>query len=296
MPIPKPPTEAIICPICAASMPFVFHKELLGRYIVTYYRCPKCELLKTEEPYWLEEAYSNAIADTDVGLVARNMAMRASLPGILYSLFDPQGVFLDYAGGYGMLCRMMRDVGFNFYWQDKHCQNLLAKGCDLPPDHNAIDGITAFEVMEHLPDPSVFMQEVFSRYDPQALIVTTTLYEGEVPGLDWWYYSFETGQHISFFTRQTLKALCLRFGLFLYSIGGIHIFSKKPLPRWKLRLLNSERLLSLSTRFVERRMRSLLESDYEHAKKTLTTAQRTDSGASSMVVEMLLHHENCVKQ
>lgn len=68
MHISKPSTdEAIICPICECSMPFVFHKELLGRYIVAYYRCPKCELLKTEAPYWLEEAYSNAIADTDVG-------------------------------------------------------------------------------------------------------------------------------------------------------------------------------------------------------------------------------------
>ncbi|WP_291301878.1 class I SAM-dependent methyltransferase [Desulfovibrio sp. MES5] len=292
----KPHIAAITCPICTNPMPFVFYKELLGRHIVAYYRCPKCELLKTEEPYWLEEAYSTAIADTDVGLVARNMAMRASLPGILHSLFDPKGCFLDYAGGYGMLCRMMRDVGFNFYWQDKHCQNLLAKGCDLPPNHGAIEGITAFEVMEHLPDPSIFIQEIFSKHKPQALIVTTTLYQGETPGLDWWYYSFETGQHISFFTLRTLKALCLQFGLFLSSIGSIHIFSKKPLPRWKLRLLNSERLLSLSTRLAERHMRSLLESDYEHAKKSLTIVQGTSSKTNSVEGEMLLRHEHCVKQ
>ena len=269
------PSVGVECPICSEVMQPLFHKKMLGRYHVAYYRCPKCELLKTEEPYWLDEAYSNAIADTDVGLVARNVAMRANLPRILYFLFNPNGCFLDYAGGYGMLCRMMRDAGFDFYWQDKHCYNLLAKGCELPPILKNIEAVTAFEVLEHLSNPSTFVEEIFSKYNPQALIITTTLYKGEPPDQDWWYYSFETGQHISFFTRKSLSALCQRFGLFLYSIGGIHIFSKKILSSWKLRLLRCQRILPLASKLAERHMRSKLESDYERMRKILIDSQLT---------------------
>ncbi len=36
--------------------------------------------------------------------------------------------FLDYAGGYGVFTRLMRDIGFDFYWHDPYTQNLFANG------------------------------------------------------------------------------------------------------------------------------------------------------------------------
>ncbi|MDM9385348.1 hypothetical protein QUB80_32355 [Chlorogloeopsis sp. ULAP01] len=41
---------------------------------MTYYFCEESGLLKTEKPYWLDEAYQEAIADTDTGLVRRNIS------------------------------------------------------------------------------------------------------------------------------------------------------------------------------------------------------------------------------
>jgi hypothetical protein len=37
------------------------------------------------------------------------------------------GTFVDIGGGYGLLTRLMRDRGFDFYWKDPHCENIFAK-------------------------------------------------------------------------------------------------------------------------------------------------------------------------
>jgi len=41
------------------------------------------------------------------------------------SNLNPDGIFLDYAAGYGLFVRLMRDAGYNFRWSDLYCQNLL---------------------------------------------------------------------------------------------------------------------------------------------------------------------------
>ena len=56
------------CNICNTDMSFIFNKNILNKYNVRYFYCPKCGYLTTEEPFWLKEAYSNAIAITDIGL------------------------------------------------------------------------------------------------------------------------------------------------------------------------------------------------------------------------------------
>lgn len=263
------------CTICGSPEEYIFTAKILGKYDAPFVRCNACGFLHCQNPFWLEEAYSNAIADTDVGLVARNMLLKERLPGILYFLFDPKGRYLDYAGGYGMFCRLMRDIGFDFYWMDKHCQNLLAKGCELPTLPDSITAVTAFEVLEHVPDPADFVQKIFFEYAPRALIFTTTLYQDSPPTQDWWYYSFETGQHISFYTLETLKALAHRHELFLYSWGDMHILSREPLSGWKLCLFRRPFFTEFATRFAKKRMRSRLQNDYLRMKARLIDSQST---------------------
>ena len=43
---------------------------------------------------------------------------------LLFYTCDPTKNFIDYAAGYGFFVSLMRDYGFNFYWQDKYCENL----------------------------------------------------------------------------------------------------------------------------------------------------------------------------
>ena len=67
------------------------------------------------------------IADADTGLVSRNLGIARRLAGLLYFGFDPKARYLDFAGGYGLLTRLMRDRGFNFYWHDLYCENVFAR-------------------------------------------------------------------------------------------------------------------------------------------------------------------------
>lgn len=99
------------CPVCENKRSVCFSATILGKYQVDYFYCDRCGLLQTETPYWLEESYQNAIADADTGLVSRNISISTILSRILFFLFDRQGKYLDIAGGYGMLTRLMRDIG-----------------------------------------------------------------------------------------------------------------------------------------------------------------------------------------
>ncbi len=60
-----------LCPISKSFMRPVFKANILGKYLVTYYYCEETGILQTEEPYWLEEAYRSAIADTEYGYNAK---------------------------------------------------------------------------------------------------------------------------------------------------------------------------------------------------------------------------------
>ena len=61
------------CKICSSKMNTFNMAIILNKYNVQYYRCYNCGYICTEEPYWLEEAYSSAIANTDIGLISRNV-------------------------------------------------------------------------------------------------------------------------------------------------------------------------------------------------------------------------------
>jgi len=206
-------------------MQYVFTANLMKKYEVIYHQCPQCGMLQTEHPYWLDEAYSDAIAVADTGLVRRNITIALKLAVLIYFELDPRGAYLDVAGGYGMLVRLMRDFGFDFYWSDKYCQNLLARGFEAEKAGLPFQALTAFEVLEHVHDPLAFISESMSRFGSRTLIFSTELYQGTPPPKDWWYYAFNTGQHISFYQPQTLQWIAERLSLQFYSAHGIHMLT-----------------------------------------------------------------------
>jgi len=216
------------CSVCNGQRDFSFQETVLNKYHVSYCYCATCGLLQTEEPYWLDESYNNPIAITDTGLVQRNLNLARKLASALYFGLNIRGKCLDIAGGYGLLVRLMRDYGFDFYWQDKYCPNIMAKGFEVTESENDFESITAFEVMEHILDPVVFVKEAMETYSTRTLIFSTQVYdEGPPPARDWWYYSFETGQHISFYTNKTLNCIADKLGLNFFSAGGLHFFTDK---------------------------------------------------------------------
>lgn len=222
--------ELTACPICASSRELAFREIILGRHEVAYLHCRHCGLLQTESPYWLDEAYGDAIASADTGLLGRNLVTASKLAVLLYGCFGPRGKYVDIAGGYGVMTRRMRDYGFDYYWDDRYCQNLMARGFEAEKMAGPFSALSAFEVLEHINDPVAFVDEQMAKYRSRTLIFTTELYEGTLPPQkDWWYYAFNTGQHISFYQRRTLEALAKRLGLNFYSLHGLHILTDQVL-------------------------------------------------------------------
>jgi hypothetical protein len=245
------------CRICKTKTNFIFKNRLFNKYIVSYFRCNNCELIQTEIPYWLGEVYSDAIADSDTGLVRRNFSLATRIAVILMFCFRPREKYIDIAGGYGMLTRLMRDYGFNFYWEDSFCKNIFAKEYTAKDGGNNFHALTAIEVLEHLDNPVEFIKENLLRYNSNAIIFTTELYRGSAPGLEWWYYSFETGQHISFYTKKTLEEIAKILKLNLYSYKGIHILSKVKLYSfWFYKYFSSPRFAFFYAELIRYRLGS----------------------------------------
>ena len=256
----------LACPICSGVMAPCFTAQVLGKYPAQYEVCNACGFLRAHEPHWLDEAYSSAIAAADTGLVMRNISLACKLAGALYWVLGERGEgrYLDAAGGYGMLTRLMRDMGFDFYWSDKYCDNLITPGFEYSQAQGPCRAVTAMEVLEHLPDPASFIEESLALSGSQTLIFTTELYEGPAPQPDaWWYYAFATGQHIGFFQRRTLETLGARLSLHLASANGLHIFSRTAVNERLLRMVTG-RWASLSALWwIRRRLGSKTVSDHQ---------------------------------
>jgi methyltransferase family protein len=182
---------------------------VLDKYDVDYFLCPACELLQTEAPRWLDEAYAQAISALDTGAVQRNQAA-ARIAALVATLAEiaPDAACLDYGGGHGVLVRMMRDIGLDFRWFDKYAENLFARGFEGELEmHHAL--VTAFEVFEHLAEVGPELERLFAPR-PDLVLVGTVLHGGYRPG--WWYFMLESGQHVVFYGARTMAWIAERFG------------------------------------------------------------------------------------
>ena len=263
---------SMACPICSGVMEHCFTAQVLGKYPAQYEVCNACGFLRAHEPHWLDEAYSSAIAAADTGLVMRNISLAHKVATVLYWGMNERGEgrYLDAAGGYGMLTRLMRDLGFDFYWKDKYCANLLVPGFEYRKALGTCRAVTAMEVLEHLADPVTFIQEMLTSVGGQALLFTTELYEGEPPRPGAWpYYAFQTGQHIGFYQRRTLEALGVRLNLKLASANGLHILSEEPISERLLKFITNRWTTKLGPWWIRRCLGSKMISDHQLMLKSI---------------------------
>jgi hypothetical protein len=248
------------CKICAAPSNH-FSSATIFQHEVDYFRCRQCGFIQTEEPYWLEEAYAEAITNSDIGLMSRNVIYAKISQAIIQSFFDPEASFVDYGGGYGVLVRLMRDAGFDFYRYDKYCDNLFAKGFEAAPAApGQYELVTAFEVFEHLAYPLAEIEQMlqFSR----NILFSTLLVPSQSPRPgEWWYYGLEHGQHLSLYTPQSLTLIAEKFSLRFYSNGSsLHLLTEKKISTAWFRLVSRYKMAVLLAAL--RPKRSLLADDY----------------------------------
>ena len=226
------------CPIDGAEMEPLFKATILGKHDVQYLVCTECSFLQTETPYWLEEAYGEAIADCDTGIMERNLHNVLRVSAVLKLLKFEREPVIDLAGGYGILTRLLRDAGFDCHWSDKYCENIMAKGFPASPEQKTTT-LCALEVLEHIEDPLDFLRGVIAKHRAHAIIFSTEEFT-TVPAPDWWYYSRDTGQHISFYSTRSLEALAGQLGWHYTPLPRhFHLLTKEPLRGWRVQVAKS---------------------------------------------------------
>lgn len=265
--------------ITGGDTTLLFTATILNKYDVKYYRCNETGFIQTEEPYWLEEAYSSAITKLDIGLPYRNNYLADIVSKVLAKHFNAKGKFLDYAGGYGLFTRLMRDKGFNFYNTDKFCQNLFAEYFDLTdlPENTEFELTTTFEVFEHLANPIAEIRQML-QYSDSLLFSTELQPKSDLKSTsDWHYFTTETGQHIAFYNEASLNYIAQQLGYNFYTDGAfVHLFTKRKFDANPLEKKRDSFLLRKAKKFVKRAEQqeypmpeSLLMTDYNYIKSKL---------------------------
>ena len=263
--------------ITGGATNLIFTATLLNKYDVKFYRCADTGFIQTEEPYWLADAYSSAITKLDVGMVFRNQQLAERTAKLLLSAFNKNGQFLDYAGGYGLFTRLMRDKGFNFYHTDPYCQNIFAEYFDLStlPPNQRFEVVTAFEVFEHMPNPMEDIRRMLG-YSYNLLFSTELQPEGINTVDDWHYFATETGQHVAFYNEKALKFIADKLGYNFYTDGKfLHLFTQTKFESTPLIPQRDEFLLRKAKKYVKQaeqkqgQPESLMMSDWQAIKDKL---------------------------
>ena len=217
------------CKVCNAKTANIFDATILAKYNIKYFQCQNCGFLQTEQPYWLEEAYKNPINITDTGIMSRNLGLAQQASTLIFFLFNKNSQFVDFAGGYGVFVRLMRDIGFDFYWYDPFTENLFARGFEYSTYLPNIEVLSCFECFEHFEEPLKEIHKLFSI--SRNIIFSTTLLPNPVPlPNEWGYYGVDHGQHLCFYTKTALKLIADMYGVNFYSSGTVHMFTPKQIP------------------------------------------------------------------
>lgn len=226
------------CKICETPTEPIFIAHLLNKYDVQYYQCPVCLFVQTEPPYWLNEAYQSPINISDTGVVTRNLLLALKTSLIIHFFLKRTAKFIDYAGGWGIFTRLMRDIGFDFYWFDKYAKNEVARGFegDLSARYEMV---TVFEAFEHFEHPVSELEKLF-RLSNTVLLSTTTLPRPTPKPGDWWYYGLDHGQHIAFYSRETFERIASQFNCTYLTDGKyLHLLTKMNISKGWFRFLTS---------------------------------------------------------
>jgi len=228
------------CRLCGGDAVFAFRKVLLGKYKVGFFRCKRCESLETEEPYWLDEAYSPAVDALDTGAAQRVLHCFALTRIVMWLLGCRTA--LDFGGGSGLLCRLLRDCGHDAYWYDRYTSPGYATGF-VGDAAKSYDLVSSFEVVEHFPDPQADFVRLFAGR-PGSLLLMTELYRGQSGS--WPYIAPEEGQHIFFYSPTALHLIGEQYGYHLLLCHGFILFLREPpskFRRWVLEKLVRHRIV-----------------------------------------------------
>lgn len=212
------------CRICSAGLQPRFSLPVLhGRHTAHYHECTRCHALQVPHATWLAEAYADdptgRRGDPDTARFRRNFSALRYVTALIDGLvIQSPATFLDFGSGTGLLTAMLLDAGFDAWTTDAYVDEAI-----LAPDRSVAwgqsellptyDCITALEVFEHLSDPIEVGTRLRALLRPGGcLVVSTSVYRPGEHGPEWPYLSTEWGQHVTFWSEQSLLAYASKLG------------------------------------------------------------------------------------
>ena len=217
--------KTVPCRCCGSDTAKYLWSGALIELTVKYFECSQCGYVQTEQPHWLPRAYTDAINASDTGIMARNYANVSKIIVTLKLLGVISGRVLDWAGGIGILVRLLRDAGIDALWADGYSDNLLARGFEHKDEK--VELVTAFEVFEHFSCPAEELDRLLG-FGRNLLLSTMFIPDPAPDHTQWWYYGREHGQHVGFFRAETLRKLAHSRGLHFISNGtNLHLMSEQ---------------------------------------------------------------------
>lgn len=211
------------CRLCGQPTELRFTKRIMSDRDCGYWQCTGCRALQTEEPDWLDRSYSADRHGLGLDSASRSVWCQ-SLVVYLANVLRIRGPILDFGGGAGLLCRLLRDVGYDCYLYDRFTENIYAKPFEAEPG-GKFAAVLAFEVFEHFADPRASAQQIFGA-QPDFVVVGTDLYTGQGP--DWYYIFPESGQHVFFWSLDAHRWVARQYGYEIVACGHkITVYAKQ---------------------------------------------------------------------
>ena len=254
-----PGIETICCNLCGADdtellfkLPVIpYHQGIFNRDEWDIVRCRRCGLVY-ENPRSDAQARQYVYSFENEGdrrfvddwFLDNADLNRATWQQVLKVLakYKPAGTLLDVGCGAGTFLEEARRTGYWVKGQEvapyflRYCQETLGlemytgelEVLNLPA--GSLDVVTAFDVIEHHPDPRRLLDEFRRLVKPDGVVVISTHDIGNWfarrYGVHWRYLGAIA--HLTYFTRQTLSRMLDQAGFKVVYMGGGHTLDTSP--------------------------------------------------------------------
>lgn len=215
-------------------------EELRGKRLppsgiaIYYYRCGYCGFIFTRDfdqashGEFKEHIYNDGYIEIDpeYEIIRPQNSARLILDAFHKQL--ERLTVLDYGGGSGTLARLLKEGGV------KQAVNYDPfHDPDRPRPQKRYRLVTAFEVIEHVPDPIATFKEMASFMAPEnsAMLFSTVTQPPEIDAqrCGWWYIAPRNG-HISIHSSRSLALLLTKLGFTLTSFNANLHFAYRSVP------------------------------------------------------------------
>ncbi len=224
---PDPPWETILCPVCDSDE-FEHLFELRGEPFVRCQRCTLTLINPRRSSGALSETYDAAYSAAYVGKAGKKLKRSRRRVKRLKREYRLEGRWLDVGCSAGFVVKAAEEAGFEAYGVDietggieygRSVLGLTHLACGSLEEQRYPEGhfsaISAYDVIEHVPDVREFVRELKHVLAPRGVIDigTPDIGHWRVPRELSTWKEFKPSEHLYYFDRATLERLLNDAGL-----------------------------------------------------------------------------------